>query len=53
MLIRCERKILLADRWLVAGADLMLEKSTAAWLAPLLTMWKFAQFSTKNYFVSF
>jgi hypothetical protein len=33
VLIRCERKILLAGKWLVAGTDLMLEKSTAGWLA--------------------
>jgi hypothetical protein len=33
VLICCERKILLAGRWLVADADLMLEKSTAGWLA--------------------
>jgi hypothetical protein len=36
-LICCERKILLASKWLT-GADLMLEKSTAGWLADIYNM---------------
>jgi hypothetical protein len=33
VLICCERKILLASWWLVAGAEMLLEKSIAGWLA--------------------
>jgi hypothetical protein len=33
VLICYERKILLAGRWLMTGADLMSEKSTVGWLA--------------------
>jgi len=33
VLICYERKVLLADWWLVVGADLMWEKNTAGWLA--------------------
>jgi hypothetical protein len=32
LLICCERKILLAGCWLLAGAELVWEKSTADWL---------------------
>jgi hypothetical protein len=32
VLICCERKILLAGWWLLAGAELVWEKSTAGWL---------------------
>jgi hypothetical protein len=33
VLIYCERKILLTGWWLVAGTEMMWEKSTAGWLA--------------------
>jgi hypothetical protein len=33
VLICCKRKVLLADWWLMAGADLVCEKNTTGWLA--------------------